>query len=200
MEREQRDMNPRTCIVTRQAGDAETLIRFVADPQGNVVPDLARNLPGRGVWVTARRAMVEQAVSKRLFARGLKAEVTASPTLAADVDALLEKRALQALSMANKAGLVRTGAMKVDKAIRGGKVAIVLEAVDGAEDGIRKIGQAVHAAVTAGSRPIAVCRLFTSMQMDLALGGDNVIHAAAIGGGATRRLMDDIDRLETYRS
>ncbi|GIL02238.1 MAG: hypothetical protein BroJett030_21370 [Alphaproteobacteria bacterium] len=199
MRRRDDDMNPRTCIVTREARAADELIRFVADPGGRVVADLARALPGRGVWVIARRAMVDRAVARRLFARGLRADVVAGEQLGAEVDALMEKRALEALSLANKAGLVRTGAVKVDKALGAGGVALVLEATDGAEDGMRKIAAAVRAAMAAGRGPIVTKRVFTSMQMGLALGGHNVIHAAAIGGGATARLIERIEWLERYR-
>jgi hypothetical protein len=191
-------MNPRTCIVTRQAGEADRMIRFVAGPDGKVVPDLKQKLPGRGVWVTARRDIVETAVRKRLFARGLKEDVVAAETLPADVDRLLETAALSALSMARKAGLVVTGFAKVDAAIRSGKVSLVLNAADAAEDGIRKIAQAVHS-LTEGARPPARAVL-TSDQMDLALGGNNVVHAAALKGGASDVLLSAIDRLAGYRN
>lgn len=57
-------VNDRTCIVTREAGSPETLIRFVAGPNGQVVPDLKRQLPGRGCWIKAERSLVERAVQK----------------------------------------------------------------------------------------------------------------------------------------
>ncbi|MEC9343243.1 MAG: RNA-binding protein [Pseudomonadota bacterium] len=194
------EMNPRTCIVTRQALDATDLLRFVADPGGRIVPDLKRKLPGRGVWVTARRDMVDEAVRKRAFARGLKAEVSAASDLGAEVDRLLERDALAALSMAAKAGLVRFGAFKVDRAVRAGQAVLVLHASDAAPDGVRKLDQAVHATREAGGENVAVASPFTSVQMDLALGGDNVIHAAAIEGGAARVLVERILRLQRYRA
>ncbi|MDR6188094.1 putative RNA-binding protein YlxR (DUF448 family) [Agrobacterium pusense] len=48
------DVNGRMCIVTRQSGSPDELIRFVAGPDGDVVPDLKRQLPGRGCWVNTR--------------------------------------------------------------------------------------------------------------------------------------------------
>ncbi|PLU83733.1 DNA-binding protein, partial [Sinorhizobium medicae] len=65
------DGNNRTCIVTRESGSPEELIRFVAGPDGVVVADLKRQLPGRGCWVKAERQLVEKAVAKKLFARAL---------------------------------------------------------------------------------------------------------------------------------
>jgi hypothetical protein len=192
------DMNPRTCIVTREEGGPDGLIRFVAGPDGKVVPDLKRQLPGRGVWVTARREMVETAVRKHLFARGLKENVEAGPNLPGDVERLLEAAALSALSMARKAGLVVTGFTKVDAAIRSGKAALLLNASDAAEDGVRKLAQAVRS-LDESARP-QLRAAFTSDQMDLALGGNNVVHAAALRGGASDMLLARIDRLASYRN
>ena len=63
----------RTCIVTRRVGAPEGMLRFVLDPQGLVVPDLKRKLPGRGVWVSLDRDILAEAVRKKAFSRGLKA-------------------------------------------------------------------------------------------------------------------------------
>jgi predicted RNA-binding protein YlxR (DUF448 family) len=192
------DMNPRTCIVTREAGEADELIRFVAGPDGKVVPDLKRKLPGRGVWVSARREMVETAIRKHLFARGLKDDVEAAPTLASDVERLLEGAAISALSIARKAGLVVTGFTKVDSTVRSGKAALLLHATDAADDGVRKLAQAVHS-LDEAARP-QVRTIFSSDQMDLALGGNNVVHAAALKGGACETLLARIDQLVRYRN
>jgi predicted RNA-binding protein YlxR (DUF448 family) len=193
------DMNPRTCIVSREAGEAEDMIRFVLSPQGKVVPDLRRKLPGRGVWVTARRETVETAVRKRLFSRGFKSEAEAPADLAQDVDRLLEAEALSALGLARKAGLVITGFGKVDAALRQGKVRLLLHAAEAAPDGVRKLSQAIHALGEAGAG-LPVHSIFTSAQMDLALGGDNVVHAAALAGGASELLLGRIRRLASYRN
>jgi uncharacterized protein len=107
----------RLCIATRQVRPVGALIRFVIGPDGAVVPDLKRRLPGRGVWVTARRQAVVEAVRRRLFGRGFKAEVKVSPELPGAVERLLEQSALNALSIAHKAGLVVQGFAKVEAAI-----------------------------------------------------------------------------------
>lgn len=192
------EMNDRTCIVSRQAGDPDAMLRFVADPDGAIVPDIRRRLPGRGVWVTASRPVLEEAIRRKLFARGLKREVKAPETLADDVDRLLERAALDALSMARKAGAAVTGFAKVEAAIRSRQAAALLHARDGAADGKRKLDQAIHSAYV-GVIPPPVFSVFTSEQMDLALGADNVVHAAATEGGAARNLVRRIGQLEEYR-
>ncbi|MCB1449434.1 MAG: RNA-binding protein [Nitratireductor sp.] len=192
-------MNPRSCIVTREPLEADQMIRFVAAPDGTIVPDIRHNLPGRGCWVTASRSKVEQAVKKRLFNRALKGEFAISATLGAETDAAIERAALGALGMARKAGLVVTGFSKVDHAVRNGSADMVFHAMDAAEDGIRKLRQAATATRELGGPDIPATKVFTSSQMDLALGGHNVIHAAAIDGGATRKLVELTRFLLRYR-
>src|SRR5215471_13934487 len=106
----------RLCIATRKTRPVGELVRFVAGPDGAVVPDIKRRLPGRGVWVTARRRIVEEAVRRRAFGRGLKADVKASTDLPDELDRLLEHSALNSLSITHKAGLVIQGFGKVEAA------------------------------------------------------------------------------------
>ena len=110
-------MNDRTCIVTRERAEPDDLIRFVVGPDSAVVPDLKRNLPGRGCWVTADRLHVDRAVSRKAFARALKSEVIVPPDLGEMVDRLLTRSALGALGLARKAGAVALGAAKVEAAV-----------------------------------------------------------------------------------
>jgi predicted RNA-binding protein YlxR (DUF448 family) len=112
------DKNDRTCIVTRESGPAVDLIRFVAAPDGSVVPDLKRNLPGRGCWIKAERHIVDEAVKRKLLPRALKTQVSVPEDLGSLVDRLLTKSALGSLALARKSGAVVTGSAKVDSAIR----------------------------------------------------------------------------------
>jgi len=218
------DTAERSCIVTRVAQPPEGLVRFVRGPDGRVVPDIRGNLPGRGVWVTLRRDVVAEAVKRKAFSRGLKADAVAGDDLPELVDALLVKAALSAFSMARKAGLVVTGFGQVTDAIAKGGVAGVLHAREAAEDGRRKIGQALkrRAKASAGasneieeaselpgnaalrqqpppSGPRVISGIFASSEMDLALGGANVIHAALLAGGASTSFLKCAAALARYR-
>jgi uncharacterized protein len=198
-ERVEPEMNDRTCIVTRESGPAEGLIRFVAGPDGSVVPDLKRNLPGRGCWVKAERRYVDEAVRKKLFPRALKESVTVPEDLGALVDRLLTKSALGSLSLARKAGAVVTGSAKVDDAIRSGRAAMVLHALEAAADGVRKLDQARRAVVHAGGPDIPAFTLFKGDEMDLAFGGGNVIHAAVLEGTAATGFVTRAHLLHRFR-
>ena len=188
----------RMCIVTRAVEPVDTLLRFVVAPDGSVVPDLKRVLPGRGVGVGARRALVAEAERKRLFARAFKAPVTVEPDLAGRVDALLERSALQALSLARKGGALVTGFTKVETAIARETIVCLVEASDAAEDGFRKIAAALMRRFgTADALPIV--REFASAQIGLALGLTNVIHAAVLAGRAGDGFVERVGALRRFR-
>ena len=186
----------RTCIVTRRKAAPDAMIRFVVGPDSSVVPDIRRKLPGRGVWLSAELAVVEKAVRAQAFARGFKAKVKAEPQLAAEVGDLLDRDALQSLAMANKAGAVTTGFAKVESALAAGGVAAVLHAADAGADGIRKLDAAAR---RAGGPPIGI-KVFTSQQLDLALGRTNVIHAALAVGPAGEAFLTRCRRSISYRT
>ncbi len=175
--------------------DEARLIRFVAGPEGQVVPDLARKLPGRGLWVAATREAVETAAKKGLFARAAKARLTAPPDLADQVETLLRIRLLAALGLARKAGDLTLGFEKVLAAVAQGKAAWLVEASDGAEDGRRKL---LAAARRAPSQP-RVLAVFSSSELSLALGAPNVIHTAFLAGRGAGRWTIDVERLAGFR-
>lgn len=189
----------RTCIVTRTKGLPEDIIRFVMGPGAIVVPDIGRKLPGRGVWVTARADRVAEAVKRQAFSRGFKTKVVASESLAAEIEALLTKDCLQALSMANKAGLVITGFAKVEQAIASRTVVGLIHAADCGADGMRKLGQDLRRCY-GGDQATPRVKLFPSGQLDLALGRTNVIHAALIEGSAAEGFLGRCRKLALYRS
>lgn len=193
------EMNDRTCIVSRRPAGPDELVRFVVGPDGTVVPDLKRSLPGRGCWVTADREHVDKAVKKGAFARALKAQVTVPPDLGGMVDRLLAKSALGALGLARKAGAVALGATKVEAAARSGAALLVLHATEASEDGLRKIAQARRATAHIGGPEIRAYKLFSEQELGLALGGTNVIHAAVLAGDAGRMAEKRMVALDRYR-
>ena len=190
----------RTCIVTRNRASPDTMLRFVRSPDGVVVPDLKRKLPGRGVWLTPSRAVLETAVKKKAFARAFKAETQTPPTLAEDVDRLLERSARESFSLANKAGQVVAGFGKVEEALGRGQVLAVLHASDAADDGVRKVGQLVRRAVEADAGHIKIITSLPSDDLGLALGRSHVIHAALLSGSAALACLARMEFLGVYRA
>jgi uncharacterized protein len=198
----------RQCAATRVERSIGGLIRFVAAPDGQITPDIACRLPGRGVWVTATRDAITLAVKRNAFAKSLKRPVTVADDLPNRIESLLATRARQSLSMANKAGLISTGFMKVTEALESGTVVAILAASDGAPDGIAKIERkfrAIHEAkLEAGASLAPIANLiltdFTGAELDLAIGRSNVIHGSLSPGAQSRNVLNDSLRLRRFRS
>jgi predicted RNA-binding protein YlxR (DUF448 family) len=189
----------RLCVVTRQVKPVDEMIRFVAGPQGEVVPDLKRKLPGRGVWVTATRADLAQAVKRGAFGKGFGRAVTVSPDFVQATERLLERSALDALAIAGKGGHVVAGFSKVETALVRRQAVAVLHASDAAADGVRKV-ESMRREAEKDGRGIAVIPLFLSTQLDLALGRPNVVHAALLAGPATETFIARCARLDRFRA
>ena len=182
-------------LVSGQVMEEARLIRFVAGPDGVVVPDLARKLPGRGLWVAADRASVETAARKGGFSRSAKAKLSAPADLADQVDRLLAKRVLDGLGLARRAGDLTSGFEKALAAIASGKAAWMIEASDGAEDGRRKLLQASRRV----AHPPRLTGLFTADELSLALGLGNVIHLVFLAGRGAGRWTTEVERLSGFR-
>ncbi|HEV7635873.1 MAG TPA: RNA-binding protein [Bradyrhizobium sp.] len=199
--RTDRSATMRMCAVTRQVRPIDELIRFVVSPQGEVIPDLKRKLPGRGLWVSASGRTVAEAVRRHQFSKGFKRDVRVAPTLAADTEALLARGVIEALAMAAKAGQVVSGFGKVEDALRGRRAQALIHASDGAVDGIRKLDAIVrqNAAINDESHPFPVITALTSEQLDLALGRSNVVHAALLVSPASKTFLSRSHTLVRYR-
>jgi len=159
------------------------MLRFVCGPDDALIFDIKARLPGRGVWVTASRSHLERALKKGFFARALKREVRIVSDLLQTTEQQLRSAALGSLGLARKAGQVITGFASVDAAVRKGGIAALIHASDSAEDGRRKLTNAVRA-TDPELRPTETVVIFTSNELSLALGRSNVIHAAAMMGHA----------------
>jgi uncharacterized protein len=194
------DNSRRTCVVTGFEAEPEAMLRFALSPEGVVTPDIHRRLPGRGVWTQLDINVVAKAVQRKAFSRGFKNEAKADATLPELVDRLLEDAALRLLSFANKAGLVVSGAMKVESAIRGRKIFALLQASDGAPDGAAKLDRLVRGVFGERETSVARINLFASCQLDLALGRSNVIHAALSAGPTSAAFLVKAGRLVQYRA
>ncbi len=177
----------RRCIASGESQPVENLVRFVVGPGNALVPDIAARLPGRGLWLSAKRAMIEAAVSRRMFARAARREVTVAADLADIVAELLRRRCLNHLGLARRAGLVAVGAEKVRAQIATGRTAALFEAADGSLQERRKfVALAPH---------VPMVNVFTGVELGTALGREAAVHVALLPGGLTATLLADAARL-----
>ena len=192
----------RRCIVEGARRATPALIRFVRAPDGSVVPDIDERLPGRGLWVGARRDLIARAVAEKRFQRAARDSLRVSEDLADRVEALLVRKAIDTLGFARRAGRLVTGFEKTAAALRAGQGVMVLAARDGAADGRRKIGALARECPLAGA--------LTADELGRAVGRDHVVHAAltrAPGGrpdgrpdGLAKSLSVALGRLNGFRA
>lgn len=187
----------RFCAVTRTVKPVDDMIRFVLGPDG-VVPDLKRKLPGRGIWITASKSALAEAVARKVFARGFKREVRIAADLLELTERLLVRSALDALAIAGKAGFTVAGFAKVEASLARDKVVALIHGSDARPDGVAKL------AGTLRKRPdaerVAIVTAFSSAELDLALGRSNVVHAALLTGPASNTFLARFHRLERFRT
>ena len=190
----------RTCALSREVKPVDELVRFVVAPNGEVVADVRRKLPGRGLWITATRDAVGQAVKRNVFARGFKRDVRAAADLADQTEKMLERAALDALAIAGKAGLVVSGFAKVEAALGKGEALALIHASDAAPDGRRKLSAATRDEDEEGTRKIVVIEDFSGSQLDLALNRPNVVHAALLAGPGSETFLARVARYVRFRT
>jgi uncharacterized protein len=180
----------RRCIATGEVQPKHGLIRFVVSPEGQIFPDLAEKLPGRGVWVSADRAALELAVKKNLFSRAAKKPVTVSPDLIDLVEAGLTRRLTDLIALARKAGEAVAGFEKVKDWLSTRPVKVLLQATDGSERGKSKLW------TPTGARYFSV---LTAQELGLAFGRQSVIHGALAAGGLAPRVVEGAAKLQGLR-
>lgn len=190
----------RTCALTRRVMPVSALVRFVVGPGDEVVPDVKRKLPGRGLWITATRESVAEAVKRNVFVRGFKRAVRTTPELPEETERLLVRAALDALAIAGKAGRVVTGAAKVEGALGEDDLLALIHAADAAGDGRRKLDAALQRTRNGQASEIAIIETFSGVQLDLALNRPNVVHAALLAGPGSETFLARVSRLVRFRT
>ena len=183
--------NPeRRCIVEGEVKPVTEMIRFAVSPEGDIVPDLDATLPGRGLWVSARRDAVDEAAKKGRFSKAAKARVRAGDNLADLVETRLRAKCLDLLGLARRSGSLIAGFEKVKAMLGAGDAVVLLAAKDGAADGREKLSR-----MAAG---LPLVTLFDVADLSMALGRENVVHAALSSGGLAERFLKETVRLSGF--
>lgn len=185
--------NLRRCIVTRQALEKAAMIRFVLDPEGRVVPDLKGKLPGRGLWVTADRAVLAEAAKRNAFAKAARQSAKVPADLVERVAELARREVAELIGLARKSGQLRAGFEKVQIALEAGKVRVLIAASDGAEDGRGKLARL--ASRTGAGSGVEIVAPLTAAELAQALGREHAVHAAVAPSGIADRIIAACRRL-----
>jgi predicted RNA-binding protein YlxR (DUF448 family)/ribosomal protein L30E len=177
----------RRCIATGVSGPVEAMIRFVVGPDDLLVPDIEARLPGRGMWLSARRDVVNSAVKKALFAKAARRKVLVPADLAECIEGMLRRRCLDLIGLARRAGQVVSGYDQVRSALKSGKGALLLSARDGAPDGIDKLRALAPA--------LPVAAMLSAAELGQAFGRDHTVHGLLMPGKLASRLRLEAGRL-----
>ena len=180
----------RKCIVTGEIKEKSQLLRFVITPDKQIVPDFYKKLPGKGVYVSSSYDVLQQAIAKNVFSKVLKKNVKVSADLLQIVENILHKNALNAISLAKKAGNTVIGMDKVLEALKAGKVQFILEATDAGDDGQKKLSHYTE--------NMQVYRLFSVEELDKALDKGNTVYLAFLKQEMSKMVQDNFEKLSTF--
>ena len=180
----------RRCVITRESRPKLELVRLVAGPEGALVPDIEGRLPGRGLWISARRDIVDSALSKRLLQRAAGAGIAVPPDLADRIQALLRRRCLDLIGLARRAGQAVAGFEKVKAVLERDEAALLLQAADGSPEQRGKL--------RARTDRTALVALFTKAELAEIFGRETAVHAAILPGRLAERLRQDCARLAGF--
>lgn len=188
----------RRCAVTRERLPKATMIRFVAAPADGagprlIVPDLTATLPGRGIWLSARGDVIETACNRGAFAKAIRGPVLVPPDLLSGLQAALERRLVDTLGLARRAGQAVAGFVKAREWLAAGRAGLVMQARDGsADERARFLGG--HAAQVPVVDPLDAARL------GAVFGRDHAVHVVVSPGRLAERLASEAQRLAGLRA
>jgi len=194
----------RTCILTRRKGTKDEFIRLALSPDGEVAPDARARAPGRGAWIGVARAELDAANAKGKLKGALQrafktTDVTVPADLGERTERALRQATLDRLGMEARSGNLINGAEKIEAAARAGKVHLLVHAGDAGDDGRRKLDQALRVGGRAGNdRPEGVIFPEGRTILSLALGRENVVHAALTDPAAASRVSHALERWRAF--
>ncbi|MBW8271460.1 RNA-binding protein [Caldovatus aquaticus] len=176
----------RRCLVTRERLPKEAMIRFVLAPDRTLVPDLEGRLPGRGMWLSARRDVLERASLRGAFARAARGPVQVPPDLRARIEDGLRRRIRDLLGLARRAGQAVCGFQKAQEWLKGGRAALVVQAADGSPAERRRL---------AGGRGVAAVAPLSAAELGAVFGRDQAVHVAVAPGRLAQAIKAEAERL-----
>lgn len=200
LDRDLKGRDPRRrCILSGAEGTRDALIRLALSPAGDVLPDIHAKAPGRGAWIVADRAMLDEAIARKRLGKALarafrSGDVRFPDDLADRIAAGLARACLDRLGLEARAGNLILGSDRIGDAIAAGRVRLLLHAADAGRDGVDKLDGRMRAAGQAAGTGIPAPR----SEISMALGRENVVHAALGDPGAARRVAAALKRWRDY--
>ncbi|HYI84104.1 MAG TPA: RNA-binding protein [Acetobacteraceae bacterium] len=180
----------RRCIVTRESGPKEGMLRFVLDPEGCVVPDLEGRLPGRGMWLSASADVLERALKRGAFARAARRAVHVPPDLRVRIADGLLRRIRDLVGFARRGGQAVCGREAALEWLRTGKAGLLVEAADGS--------RAERARLIGRRHEVPVVSPLPASTLGAVFGRDHAVHVAVAPGRLADAIAVEAGRLAGF--
>ena len=195
----------RRCVLSGQTDTRDALIRLAVSPAGLVLPDAQEKAPGRGAWITASRAAVEDGQANGRLKAGLarvykSSDLDIPDDLPARIEDALIRVVLDRLGLELRVGTLVLGTQRIAETARTGRIALLLHASDASEDGRKKLDQAWRVGCDAeGTGQRGWILPLDRDALSVALGRDNVVHLGLANEAAAARVTRPLKRLLQYR-
>lgn len=177
----------RRCVVTRERDYRARMVRFVVSPERILVPDLVAKLPGRGIWLSARRDVLETARTRGAFVRAARGPVTVPADLVDMVQSGLARRITELLGLTRRAGQAVCGFQKAREWLLAGRAGLIVQATDGSRDERTRF--------LSGARDAPVAAPLSGAALGAVFGRDHVVHVAIAHGRLAEALSIETHRL-----
>ncbi len=167
------------------------MLRFVLGPDRRIVPDLAERLPGRGMWLSAKADVIEQAARRGAFAKAVRGEVLVPPDLRATIEDGLRGRIRDLLGFARRAGQAVSGWQSAREWLQAGRVGLLVQAADGSP---------AEKARLVGHRQVPVATPLDAAELGAPFGRDRAVHVAVAPGRLADRIAAEAVRLDGVKA
>jgi hypothetical protein len=161
------------------------MLRFVVGPERQLVFDVGATLPGRGLWLSADRDVIETALKRGVFPRAAKQQLVVAPDLAAQVEAALIQRIFDLAGLARRSGAAISGFEKARDWLTTGKAGLVMQAVDGSVE---------ERARFVGGRDVPVVAVFSGARLGKIFGREQAVHVVIAPGRLAKMIEIEAGR------
>ena len=182
----------RKCLVTGAITSKQELIRFVIDPEKNLIADIEQTLPGRGYWVKADRQTILKAVQKNIFVKKINEKFTIDKNLLLQIESQIKNKIFQHISLSRKAGRAIFGFDKIKTSLLSQPIDLLIQAVDGSEREKRRL--------LTKAIPNVIDNCLTGSELGQAFGRDNVVHCALFESDFIEKIIFNANRLNNLKN
>ena len=180
------------CLVTRQNIDESDLIRFVIDPENNLVADIDQVLPGTGYWVQANREAVSKAIENKVFNETINKKIRIDSNLIQSIENRIRNNIIQQISLSRKAGKAIFGFEKIKSVSPTHLIQLIIQATDGSIKEKTRLQNKC--------RPQIIDTCLNGSELGKPFGRDRVVHCAILKSTFVQKIIFNANRLKNLKN